>query len=302
MPLLNVFVNNLLPILLLSGAGFALGRTLKIDSRPLGRVIFYILSPVLIFNLLISSKLAVESIILMMGYSASVMLIIAGIAFVLGKLFRLERTLLTIVVLTSLFANNGNYGLPLISFAFGQEALAYASIYFVTNCLLLYTVGVLIASLGHLRPKEAVLGLLKVPAIYAIILAVIFIRTGWILPAPLQKTVELTAGGAVPAMLILLGLELQKVEWTHNLRALSIPVICRLLVGPVIGLAMSALFGLNTTANKVGITQAGMPSAVMTTILANEYKLDPSLVTAIVFVSTILSPLTLTPLLYFLGR
>ena len=302
MPLLNVFVNNLLPILLLSGAGFALGRTLKLDSRPLGRVIFYILSPVLIFNLLTSSKLAVESIVLMMGYSASVMLIIAGIAFVLGKLLRLERTLLTVVVLTSLFANNGNYGLPLISFAFGQEALAYASIYFVTNSLLLYTLGVLIASLGHLRLKEALLGLLKVPAIYAIILAVLFIRTGWSLPAPIQKTVELTAGGAIPAMLILLGLELRKVEWTHNLRALSIPVVCRLLVGPVIGLAMAALFGLNSTPRKVGITEAGMPSAVMTTILANEYKLDASLVTAIVFVSTILSPLTLTPLLYFLGR
>jgi predicted permease len=302
MQLLNVFVNNLLPILLLSGAGFALGRTLKIDSRPLGRVIFYILSPVLIFNLLINSKLAVESIVLMMGYSASVMLIIAGIAFVLGKLFRLERTLLTVVVLTTLFANNGNYGLPLISFAFGQEALAYASIYFVTNSLMLYTLGVLIASLGHLKPKDALLGLLKVPAIYAIILAVVFIRTGWSLPAPIQKTVELTAGGAVPAMLILLGLELQKVEWTHNLRALSIPVVCRLLVGPVIGLVMAALLGLNSTPRKVGITQAGMPSAVMTTILANEYKLDASLVTAIIFASTILSLLTLTPLLYFLGR
>jgi predicted permease len=302
MPLLNVFANNLLPILLLSGTGFALGRALKLDSRPLGRVIFYILSPVLVFNLLTSSKLAVENIILMMGYSASVMLIIAGIALVLGKLLRLERSMLTIVVLTSLFANNGNYGLPLISFAFGPEALAYASIYFVTNSLLLYTVGVVIASLGHLRLKEAFLGLLKVPAIYAILLAVLFIRTGWTLPAPIQKTVELTAGGAVPAMLILLGLELQKVELTHNLRALSIPVICRLLVGPVIGLAIAALFGLNSTARKGGITEAGMPSAVMTTVLANEYKLDASLVTAIVFVSTILSPLTLTPLLYFLGR
>jgi predicted permease len=103
-------------------------------------------------------------------------------------------------------------------------------------------------------------------------------------------------------MLILLGLELQKVEWTHNLRALSIPVVCRLLVGPVIGLSMAALFGLNNTARKDGIIEAGMPSAVMTTILANEYNLDASLVTAIVFVSTILSPLTLTPLLYFLGR
>jgi predicted permease len=302
MPLLNVFVNNLLPILLLGGAGFALGITLKLDSRPLGRVIFYILSPVLVFNLLTSSKLAVESIVFMMAYSASVMLIIAGIAFVICKLLRLERTLLVVVVLTSLFANNGNYGLPLISFAFGQEALAYASIYFVTNCLILYTVGVLIASLGHLRVKEALLGLLKVPAIYAIILAIIFIRTGWIFPAPIQKTVELTSGGAVPAMLILLGLELRKVEWTHNLRSLSIPVVCRLLVGPVIGLAMAALFGLNSTARKAGITEAGMPSAVMTTILANEYKLDPSLVTAIVFIGTILSPLTLTPLIYFLGR
>jgi predicted permease len=288
MSLLNIFANNLLPILLLSGAGFILGWALKLDSRPLGRVIFFILSPVLIFNLLTTSKLAVESIILMMGYSASVMLIIGGIAFILGKLLRLER--------------NGNYGLPLISFAFGQEALAYASIYFVTNSILLYTVGVLIASLGHLRLKEAMLGLLKVPAIYAILLAVIFIRTGWTLPVPIQKTIELTAGGAVPAMLILLGLELRKVEWTSNLRALSIPVVCRLLVGPVIALVMATFFGLNSTARKDGITESGMPSAVMTTILANEYKLDVSLVTAIVFVSTILSPLTLTPLLYFLMK
>jgi predicted permease len=302
MALLNVFINNLLPILLLSGAGFALGRTLKLDSRPLGRVIFYILSPALIFNILTSSKLAVESILLMMGYSAATMVIIAGIAFVAGKLFRLEKSVLTIVVLTSFFANNGNYGLPLISFAFGQEALAYASIYFVTNSLLLYTVGVLIASLGHLRLKEALKGLLKVPAIYAIILAVIFIQTGWTFPSPIQKTVELTSGAAVPAMIVLLGLELQKAEWTNNLRALSIPVVCRLLIGPVIGIVMAALFRLNKMASRDGITEAGMPSAVMTTVLANEYDLDNSLVTAIVFVGTILSPLTLTPLLYFLGR
>ena len=302
MSLLNIFANNLLPILLLSGAGFALGRVLNLDSRPLGRVIFFILSPVLIFNLLTSSKLVVGTIVLLMGYAASVMGLTAGIAYVLGRFFHLERPLLTVVVLTSLFSNNGNYGLPLISFAFGQEALAYASIYFVTNSVMLYTIGVLIASLGHLRLKEALLGLLKVPAIYAVILAVIFIRTGWVLPVPIQRTVTLAAGGAVPAMIILLGLELQKVEWTHNVRALSIPVICRLLIGPVIGLLLAALFGLKDTNRKAGITQAGMPSAVMTTILANEYKLDTSLVTAIIFVSTILSPLTLTPLLFFLDR
>jgi malate permease and related proteins len=302
MALLNVFSNNLLPILLLSGAGFLLGRTLHLDSRPLGRVIFYILSPVLIFSILTSSKLAVTSILLMVGFTASVMFLVAIIAYGSGRLLRLEPHALTAVVLTSMYANNGNYGLPLIAFAFGQEALAYASIYFVTNSLLFYTLGVLIASLGHLSPKEALLGLFKVPAIYAILLAVVFIQTGWTLPGPIQKTVDLTAAGAVPAMLILLGMELQKVEWTHNLRALSIPVICRLLVGPAIALGLSAVFGLNSAARKDGIIDGGMPSAVMTTVLASEYKLDESLITAIVFISTILSPLTLTPLLYLLAR
>ncbi len=242
MSLLSVFANNLLPILLLSSAGFILGKTLKLDSRPLGRVIFYILSPLLIFNLLTSNDLNVKSILLMMGYAASVMFIIAAIAYLLGKLIGLQRSTLTVVVLTSFFANNGNYGLPLIAFAFGEQALAYASIYFVTNTLLLYTFGVVIASLGHMQLKEAVLGLLKVPAIYAILLSIVFILTGWVLPTPIQKTVQLAAAGAIPMMLILLGFELQKVEWTHNLAALSIPTVCRLLLGPVVGILLAGLF------------------------------------------------------------
>jgi predicted permease len=41
---------------------------------------------------------------------------------------------------------------------------------------------------------------------------------------------------------------------------------------------------------------------VMNTVLASEYGLDSSLVTAIVFVGTLLSPLTLTPLLVYLGK
>jgi predicted permease len=302
MALLNVFTNNLLPILLLSGAGFLVGRALHLDSRPLGRVIFYILSPVLIFSLLTSSKLAIGSILAMVAYSATVMIVVTAIAFGIGKLFHLDPRTMTAVVLTTFFANNGNYGLPLIAFAFGQDALAYASIYFVTNSLFFYTIGVFIASLGQLRPKQALLGLVKVPAVYAILLAVVFIQTGWTLPDPILKTVNLTSAGAVPAMLILLGLELQKVAWTHNLRALSIPVFCRLVIGPAIALAMASLFGMNTAARKDGIIDAGMPSAVMTTVLASEYNLDSSLITAIVFTSTLLSPLTLTPLLYFLGR
>ena len=44
-----------------------------------------------------------------------------------------------------------------------------------------------------------------------------------------------------------------------------------------------------------------MPTAVMSTILATEYEAEPAFVTTAVFASTLLSPLTLTPLLLILG-
>jgi hypothetical protein len=302
MPLLNIFSNNILPVLLLSGAGFILGKIVKIDPRPLGRVIFYILSPVLVFNLLTSNALPINQIAIMMGYTAAGTLIIGGLAFLIGKLFHLERQVLIIVILTSMCVNSGNFGLPLVSFAFGQAALAYASVYFVTNTLILYTLGVIISSLGHLDLKGALLGLLKVPATYAILLALLFIRTGWTLPEPISRTLSLAAGGAIPGMLILLGLELQQIEWSRNMRAMGIPVFTRLLIGPLIGLGLAILFGLPIPARQAGITEMSGPTAVMTTVLATEYKLDSKLVTAIVFITTILSPLSLTLVLYYLGK
>jgi predicted permease len=44
-----------------------------------------------------------------------------------------------------------------------------------------------------------------------------------------------------------------------------------------------------------------MPVAVLTTVLALEFEVEPSFVTAAVLITTLLSPLTLTPLLAILG-
>jgi predicted permease len=108
MLLLNIFVNNILPVLLLSGTGFALEKTLHVDARPLGRVIFYILSPVLVFNLHTSNELPFDRIGLMVGFTATGSLIISGLAFLIGKLFRLDRGALIIVIVTSMCVNAGN--------------------------------------------------------------------------------------------------------------------------------------------------------------------------------------------------
>jgi predicted permease len=300
--LITTFANNLLPILLISGAGFLLGKTLEIDSRSLGRVVFYIFSPILVFNLLLHTELKSIQILTTMGYTLLHCFIIGLLAFLSGKLLHFERPVLMAIVLTSAFGNTGNYGLPLVSFAFGQEALAFATLNFVTTSLLFNTVGVLIASLGHMDIKTAMSGLFKVPTVYAVTLALLLNSFHLILPLPLSRTVDLAANASIPVMIILLGLELSRVQWSHSFRAVGLSAGLRLLAGPAIGLLLALLFGMKGAVRQGNVTEASMPAAVTTIVLATEYGLDPSLVTAMVYIGTLLSPLTLTPLLVYLGR
>ncbi|MBN2387522.1 MAG: AEC family transporter [Anaerolineales bacterium] len=299
--LLLIFVNNLLPILLITAAGFTLGKLTRVEPRTLGRVVFYILSPALIFQLLTTSQLELDRIGLMMGFAAASMLTVGLLTFLVGYLLRLPRPVLIAVVLTAFVTNSGNYGLPLVSFAFGAEALTYASIHYITSAILINSIGIFWVSLGHMDIKQALLGLLKIPTLYALAAALLIMQTGWRLPLPIERSVDLLAGGAIPGMILILGLELSQSVRSQHLLAMGLAIGMRLLGGPLVGSGMAGLFGLEGAARQAGITQVSMPTAVLTTVLASEYDVEPKLVTSVVFFSTILSPFTLTPLIYLLG-
>ena len=83
--LLSTFANNILPIILISGAGFLLGKLITVDSRTLGRVVFYLFSPLLIFDLLLKSKLDYQQAITTIAYTATVITTLCILAFLLGK-------------------------------------------------------------------------------------------------------------------------------------------------------------------------------------------------------------------------
>ena len=300
--LISTFANNILPIVLLAGAGFALGKMLQIDPRSLGRVVFYVFSPVLIFDLLVNNQLKLNEAGIVVVFALCFILFMGAVTFLLGYFFKLERPALLAILITTMFANTGNYGLPLVSFAFGEQALSYAGIYFATTTLLFYTLGVFLASLGHMSFREALLGLLKIPTLYAVLLAVLINALSIQIPTPVSRAVELAAGGSIPLMLILLGVQLNSLEFSENQRALQLSVGLRLIDAPLVALLFAALFGLQTIPRQASVTEASMPGMVSATVLATEYNLDTRLVTAVIFISTILSPLTLTPLLVFLGR
>ena len=300
--LLPIFANNVLPIMLISLIGFLLGKAMHIDSRSIGRVSFYFLNPVLVFNIMLTNKLPFTE-MASTGFLAILVATGSGLlTFAGAKAMRLDRKTTVSSLITSMFANNGNYGLPLISFAFGEMALSHASLYFVFSSLITNTLGVMLASMGKMGVKQAFYGLFRIPTMYAVALALLFQQSGLALPLPVERTVGLVSGAAVPLMIVLLGLELSNIRWTRSLGALGLSASVRLIAGPLMGYGFGSMVGLSGVGLQAGVVDAAMSSAVVNANLATEYDLDTSLVAATILVTTLLSPLTLTPLIMLLGK
>jgi len=299
--LIPLFLNNILPVLLIAGAGYLLSKTTNLNPSSLSKVIFYIFSPCLVFSLLTQNKLSDSDILQVTSFAILSMILIGLIAWIVGKLLKLERRMLAGVLITSMFMNAGNYGLSVVLFAYGETALSYASLYFVISGILAYTLGVIIASLGSTSFSQAIINLLKIPMLYAVTLALIYNRTGWIIPIPIDRAINLLGDASIPTMIVLLGLQIRTAEWSQKMKPLLIAGTMRLLISPLLTLLLGPAFGINGLARQAIVTESAMPTAVLTTVLATEYNTEPSFVTSVVFVTTLISPITLTPLLALLG-
>lgn len=299
--LLGLFSNNILPIFITAGAGFLSAKYLQVTPRSVSLLAFYIFSPCLIFNLLTTSQLGGAEIAQMAGFTIATVLILGLLAGFSGWLLSLDRRLLVALLLVVMFGNAGNYGLSVNFIAFGEEALAYASLYFVTTAILMNTLGVLLASLGNTGLRQALGGLLRLPTVYAVLLALLFNYFGWKLPLPLERSVDLLADATIPVLMVLMGIQLQASRWTNHTLALSLGNLFRLVAAPALALGLSWIFRLEGAAFQAGIVESAMPTAVFMTVLATEYDIEPGFITTAVFTSTLLSPLTLTPILALLG-
>jgi malate permease and related proteins len=300
MELLGIFVQNILPIFMLTGLGFILVRYLGADLQTLSRLTLYALAPCLVFDMLVNSGVGAGEVWRLSLFALGTILGIGGIAWLAARALRLDRVMTSAFVVVVMFANGGNYGLPLTLFAFGEEALARAMIYFVISLVLTYTLGIFVASNGRMSPGRAVLSVLKVPAIYAAVAAIVMMAAGVTAPSYVMRPVKLLSNAAIPVMLLVLGMQLERAAKPARPGVVGLAVGLRLVVSTVLGLVLAHFAGLTGAARQAGIIQSAMPVAVVTTILAVEFQIEPAFVTSVVFLSTILSPLTLTPLIALL--
>ncbi|HIJ68742.1 MAG TPA: AEC family transporter [Deltaproteobacteria bacterium] len=300
MELLAIFVQNILPIFIVACIGFLIVRYLEADVRTLSRVTIYVLTPCLLFDVLVTSDVSADEFGRLTLLALGTILGIGLIAWLAARALRLDRVMTSAFMVVVMFANGGNYGLPLTLFVFGQEALARATIYFVVSIVLTYTIGIFLASSGRRSLGEALLSVLRIPSIYASAAAIVVIFTGVATPSLLMRPIKLLGDAAIPVMILVLGMQLERAVKPARLRLVGLAVGLRLIVSALLGLLLAQFLGLGGAARQAGVLQSAMPVAVVTTILAVEFEVEPAFVTSVVFLSTILSPLTLTPLIALL--
>lgn len=299
--MLKLFADNLLPVFLIAGAGYWLAARSRLDARPVTEVAFTVLAPCLVFDAIVESGVSGAAFLRMVGFGASVLLGLGVLTALAGRLLGWPRKLTAAAVLVVMLPNAGNYGLSVNLFAFGEPGLAQATLFFVTSSIVTFTAGVFVASMGSAPWTRALTGLVRVPAVWAVLLALAMRGTGTSLPFPLQRAVGSLAVACVPVFILILGMQLRAAGVNAPRGPLAATTALRMLGGAGAGLLLAPQFGLEGAAYQAGVLQAAMPSAVITTILAGQYDVEPDFVTAVVLVTTLLSPLTITPLLALLG-
>jgi predicted permease len=98
-------------------------------------------------------------------------------------------------------------------------------------------------------------------------------------------------------MLVVLGLQLRNVAEHEDLVDTIAVNIGRLLIAPIAAWGTATVLGLEGVERGTLVILAAMPVAVITTILATEFKARPDFVTRVVITSTLASVLTLTVLI-----
>jgi malate permease and related proteins len=228
------------------------------------------------------------------------------IAYAIARLRKTDAPSTAALLLTTMFMNSGNYGLPTAQFAFGQAGLDRALLFFIAQAIMAQTLTIAIAQAGQTNWQTGFKQILKMPPIYAVASALLLRWWGVSLETPnvlgaLLHGIDLISQATLPLLLMLLGMQLAQETVIEDVPLTTTAVIIRLFASPLIAYGVAVALQLDALATNVVVLQASMPTAVNMVLYSLEFNARPKFVAGTVVITTLLSVVTLTILLTVMG-
>jgi predicted permease len=275
--LADVFVGTVLPVLSIAGVGYLLGLFRDVDVGPLNTVTLYVLLPALILHSLVTSPLGGRAAARLFAAIAAFTLVMLALGWGVGRALGETGPRLSALTLAAAFPNVGNFGIPVSEFAFGSTGRTTAVLFVVGQQVVLYTVGVYVASRGSHSPREAVGRVLRLPLLPVVAVGLAVSAAGVAPPSDgtAMETLALVGNASIPVFLLILGLELADADSLGLVRRTSPAVALKLLVAPAVGVALAVLLGFqHTDVARTFALETAAPVAITPLALLVEFAPD----------------------------
>lgn len=192
----------------------------------------------------------------------------------------------------TIISNSGFLGNPMVEGIYGSEGLLYAALFMLPVRIVMWTIGIAVFLKG--RKEKLWKNVLTHPCIVAIYAGVIIMVCGIQFPTFVEKTIIGISGCNTPLSMMLIGMMLAEVKPKGLIdKTMVFYTAIRLLVIPTVVFALTAFLPINTMLRGITVIMAGMPAPITTALLSAKYGGDEKYATGMVFLSTILSLITL---------
>ena len=275
-------------------------------SSRLSRLVFYVAAPALLFRSAALTPLDRAIDPAAMGAIAAVTVLTAFIVYMAW--FRTLPARRGVLAQGSMRSNMVFVGLPVIDNAFGAAVLGPAAVLIGFMVPVYNLLAVLVLALPHHGEKrggrglwkKAALDVVRNPLILSTVTGVAFSAAGLPIPTSMDRALELVARMALPVALLTVGASMDIGRVRNDLAAASVIAFIKLLVYPAAVYICLGMFGLTGLERQIAVLILASPTAVVSTIMAQEMKGDEQLAAAIVIASTIGSLFSISGWIAFL--
>lgn len=289
-----LFWNVVLPILGIAACGFVIMRRHPLDLNTLAKIQVNLFMPCFMVSRVAQSDLnwsQINSIVWAMVLAE----ILLGLPLFLYLRMRgTPPASLSVILISAVVFNSGNYGIPLAERAFPNAGGAVQALILLVSNVTIWGLGYVLLASSNGGLKKAFNEFVRTPLFASLVLALVLKAGNWQLVEPVKYGLDTIAGGLVPVALFTLGAQLAtRVRWPHWRKVGPVLVMKLILFPAVMALAVWIL-GLWPWPGAMLILAASAPSAVNTFILAIELKADHELAAECVFWTTVISMVTVT--------
>lgn len=289
-----------LPVFLVIGIGFVLGRTGYVDDRARSAfswLVFHVAAPALLFRS--TARTPVHE-----AFNLEIMVVTGGVSILLAVLVywaaaRMDPARRGVLSQGAHRSNMVFFGLPVILYAFGEEVLGPAAVLIGFMVVVYNLLAVLVLVLPHRSENPGggiwaatALEFARNPLILACGGGILLSATGLGLPLPVDRALELVGHIAAPLALLTVGAGLDFRRLQAEVKSAAAVSALKLVVYPALIYAGLHLVGAGKTELQVTVLIMASPTAVVSYIMAREMKGDEQLAAAIVIGTTLASLVT----------